>query len=284
VSLLVASTVAPYKFQKPREETESWLAHAEAWREAGHHFFLAAETNCHMVAGRFEQVSREWSVYDPLRARLRGLDATVWYFAVETDDRELTSGGRIVRICTGRNLAHEVFNRSPGRWEGILFLDTDVEPPADAPERLLEVDRQLVGFNVPTYCQDGPPVRQVDIDGGAWNTWLDDGLESKVRLASGREIDVTAARLTQHSVRPFPAGADVREHWNTAGALLVRPEAARRLRWRYDLSIGSTDDPCFQADAEELGYGMTWVRHDVVGQHHPGMVFPLEARGHDLRI
>jgi hypothetical protein len=172
-----------------------------------------------------------------------------------------------VRICAGRNLAHEWFNRHPGRWEGILFVDTDVEPPEDAPERLLEVDRPLVGFHVPTYCLDGPRVE------GGWD-------EPQWWWRMG-DSGVTMFR----SDRPwFPEGADVREHWNTAGALLVRDEPARRLRWRYDFSLGQTDDPCFQADAVALGYGQTWVRHDVVGQHHPGTIAGLESRGLDLSL
>lgn len=239
MSLLVATTVAPYKFQTGPEETMSWLAHAEAWRERGHEFFLAMER------GWAEPHDRWPDEAYGMVSVLEGVGGEIWQFKLDDREPSLTTGGRLVRICTGRNLCLERLNREPGRWEGVLFLDTDVEPPEDAPERLLEVDRPLVGFDVPTYGLDGPRV--------------------------------TPAGL-------FPDGADVREHWNTAGALLVREEPARRVRWRWDLATGQTDDPCFQRDAAAAGFGMTWVRHDVVGRHHPELIWPLERRGLDLTL
>jgi hypothetical protein len=60
---------------------------------------------------------------------------------------------------------------------------------------------------------------------------------------------------------------DLQEHWTTAGFMMVRRDVFRKMRWRWDLQSGSTDDPCFQADAQEFGFGQTWVRHDVVGTH-----------------
>ncbi len=70
---------------------------------------------------------------------------------------------------------------------------------------------------------------------------------------------------------------DLREHWNTAGFLLVRRDVFRALRWRWDLETGCTDDPCFQQDAVKGGWGQTWVRHDVIGVHVEPMV-PVEDR------
>jgi hypothetical protein len=268
MTLLVASTVAPYKFQAPIEETEAWLTHAEAWSERGHQFFLAIETNL----GRELE---EGNLAVPIMKRLADVGGNMWTFSIETGDLMLTGGGRLIRICTGRNLAHEVFNRNPGRWEGILFLDTDVEPPEDAPERLLEVDHELVGFNVPTYCMDGPPILQAHDDmNNVWRAVVD----------GGRSIRGMGPVSWSQPDPFFPLDADVRVHWNTAGALLVRDHAVRHLRWRYDLSRGQTDDPCFQEDAIQRGYGQTWVRHDMVGKHHPETIAPLEKRGLDLRL
>jgi len=77
---------------------------------------------------------------------------------------------------------------------------------------------------------------------------------------------------------PFP----VEEHWNTAGFLLIRREVFRRVRWRTDPDAGMSDDPCYAADAEQLGFGKTRVRKDVIGLHPPLM--PLEKRGQNLHI
>lgn len=268
MTVLVASTCAPYKLEK-REEAFSWLAHAEAWKDAGHEFFLAAEIHAHMTAGRMDTVTDEWGVYDELRNKLRSVAAEVWYFAIDTGERMLTTSGRLARICTGRNLAMEYLCNRGGGHEAVLFIDTDVEPPVDAIDRLLEVDRQLVAFHVPTYCHDGPRVLVEDgPDHLDHYVWVDGDYNNGMVLDNS----------------PFPTNADIREHWTTAGSLMVKRPAARRLRWRWDLEAGATDDPCFQADAVAAGFGQTWVRHDCVGQHHPGMVYPLEQRGHDLSL
>lgn len=81
-----------------------------------------------------------------------------------------------------------------------------------------------------------------------------------------------------------PSSADVREHWNTAGFLLLQREAVNRIRWGWSLDDGLTDDPWTQDLAVRVGLGQTWVRHDCVGIHWPPMIGPLETRGHDLTI
>lgn len=76
---------------------------------------------------------------------------------------------------------------------------------------------------------------------------------------------------------------DVRQHWNTAGSLLVRRDVFRRVPWRWDLDAGETDDPATQAEMARLGFP-TLVRHDVVCTHHPESIGPVEQRGHDLAV
>lgn len=73
---------------------------------------------------------------------------------------------------------------------------------------------------------------------------------------------------------------DLREHWTTAGFMLVRRDVFRHLRWRWDLEIESTDDPCFQADAKNFGWGESWVRHDVIGDHVEPLI-SVEERPED---
>ncbi|WP_213451575.1 hypothetical protein [Rhizomonospora bruguierae] len=76
----------------------------------------------------------------------------------------------------------------------------------------------------------------------------------------------------------------VESHMNTAGFLLVERSVFRRLRWRWDMDAGMSDDPCYHADARELLGVETYVRKDVIGRHWPENIPPLEGRGYDLRV
>lgn len=76
---------------------------------------------------------------------------------------------------------------------------------------------------------------------------------------------------------------EVREHANTAGFLLVADVLYRKLRWRIDVPAGLTDDPCYHADAFELGYP-TRVRYDLIAEHVTTTTYAVEQRNHDLTI
>lgn len=78
---------------------------------------------------------------------------------------------------------------------------------------------------------------------------------------------------------------EVREHWNTAGFLLIQRDVIRQVRWRADDHLGGsgcTDDPCFAHDVDKICGHKTRVRKDVIGVHRP--LVPLEQRGHDLKL
>jgi hypothetical protein len=78
---------------------------------------------------------------------------------------------------------------------------------------------------------------------------------------------------------PFP----VERHWNTAGFLMVERDVARKVRWRSDVhDSGASDDPCYNQDAKDFGFGNTLVRKDLIGVHKP--LVPLTKRGHELEI
>lgn len=74
---------------------------------------------------------------------------------------------------------------------------------------------------------------------------------------------------------------DVREHWNTAGFLMLERQVFRTVAWHWDPDDGLTDDPAFQRETKKL-FGPTWVAHDVIGIHHPATIGPVQDRGHDL--
>lgn len=76
---------------------------------------------------------------------------------------------------------------------------------------------------------------------------------------------------------------DVREHWNSAGCLLVERQLFTRVKWRVDSDKGMTDDPCYGNDCKALGFP-TYVRHDIEAKHYPESIGPLEQRGYDRSI
>jgi hypothetical protein len=146
--ILVASTTTYHKLAEGYER--HWLLHAEALREShpdGVDFFCAIEVD-----------ARGLEPFGALLNRLDDLGGVYWTFSIDKapgfdGPQEITSGDRLVRICTGRNLAAEYALQ--GAYSHVLYLDTDTEPPPDALPKLLEVDRPVVFGHVPTYCLDG---------------------------------------------------------------------------------------------------------------------------------
>lgn len=171
--ILVASTVAAYKC----DGTESrWLTHAEAWREQGCAFFLAAQ----MGHGHNDRLG-------PLLDRVRSVDGTVWTFSLDERAERIDTNNRLTGICAGRNLCHEHLNRHQA-YTHLLLLDTDIEPPADLVDRLLEPDEDMVGALIPTYqavMGDGIPVDRPDMDLRA-HPWLPAGCILLTRPVANR--------------------------------------------------------------------------------------------------
>ena len=155
--ILVASTIAPHKMDEPY--FLSWLLHLEVMRESIDDdltVFLAAEID-----------SRGLDVYQPMTERLDEVGADIWTFGIDkaplTDEPyEVTTSDRLIRICTGRNLAIEYAMQHQASH--ILHLDTDTEPTPDCLPKLLEVDRALVFGHVPTYCLSGPAIPELPGD------------------------------------------------------------------------------------------------------------------------
>lgn len=254
--ICVASTLAAYKCEPKRDirESQAWLSTISEWRRQKFDIEVLAV----LQAGQGHD-----EAFDYLRRILDIHDATIWTFSVDDGEREVSSHSRIPAICMGRNLAHEFVVRRR-EFTHLLLLDSDVQPPPDGLKQLLEVDHPIVGGHVPTYCLDGPRVRIIHRD----NFFTTDSPTTAFHKPS----------------RPFPLGADVREHWNTAGALLLERDAVLGLRWGWNPDQGKTDDPWFQDRAVKLGFGESWVRHDSIWTHHPQSIGPLESRNHDLSI
>ena len=225
--VLVAATIPAYKAaDSDPGESLAWLDTADAMVRQSHYpvdFFASLELD-----------ARGLSVFDQVTKQLMSLSGQWWTFSIDNGAHQISSSDRLPRICAGRNLIIEYALRQP--YSHILFLDSDLRVPDDSVDRLLDLDRPMVGGVVPAYCQSGPVV--------------------------------------------YPP--NVQEHWNTAGFLLVRRDVWRIARWGIDPDAGMTDDPHFARTAELLGFGKTWVDHDLKGIHKP--LVPVEHRGHDLKV
>lgn len=260
--VVVATTMAAYKAaaDRPREESEAWLTHAERWAAGGIpvRFFAALQVG----QGHDE-------AFTPLQRRLEDLDGDWWSYSFDDGSDSITTSGRLHAICMGRNMAHEYVNRNQ-RFTHLLLLDSDVESAPDALERLLEVRWPVVAGHIPTYCLDGPRLTYEAIDGGPFH-----------KLLGSAEL---GPWNTPTKIKRFPDDADVREHWSSAGCWMLTREAVNAIRWGWSLDLGATDDPWTAALAAKVGLGPMWTRHDVVCIHHPQTIAPVEMRGHDLSV
>ena len=64
----------------------------------------------------------------------------------------------------------------------------------------------------------------------------------------------------------------------SAAAIFIARDVFRRIRWRWDLEAGMSDDPCFWADAKTLLGIATHVRHDVHATHYPISIGAYDTR------
>lgn len=155
MTILLATTCHPYKYTAANAmEYLAWLAHADK---------LTTRHDVELFAA-LELDGRGVEAHEPLLSRMQAfaesstrLGSDFWTFSVNDRATEITSGNRLKRICTGRNLIMEYANERQDVTH-ILFADTDVEIPAGAIDRLLEVNWSIVGGEVPTYCLSGPEI------------------------------------------------------------------------------------------------------------------------------
>lgn len=171
MSIIIGTTTAPYKALSG--EDLDWLHGAED---------MIAQTlpvieGDLIYAAALEVDGRGAGVYDALYKRLGQLEAfsprvkvMVWTFSVDDNDKEINGANRLVRICTGRNMIHEMVNRMP-EVSHVMFIDSDLKIPADSLVKLLEMDHPIVGGDVPSYCLGGPWVPEYDFPVQQhWNT------------------------------------------------------------------------------------------------------------------
>jgi len=141
--IVVATTLTHFAMGSP-DAWASWLINAEAIR-ASHpevRYFAAIETD-----------ARGLDPFAPLTDH-PDLDDH-WTYQLDDGRTQVSTANRLRHITMGQNLATD-YALSAGATH-LLFLAADLEPPADALTKLLELDHPLVGGHVPTYCLTGPP-------------------------------------------------------------------------------------------------------------------------------
>ena len=163
--ILIGTPLVGWKVQK--NEHNQWISDIASIQSKFKNakFFAALEVD-----------ARGISEYGNFIDELKNLGIDFWTYSINDDENIVTSQNRWIRIETGRNLIREFAQRfrvtSGHHWgedcteqnigvvnyEAILYVDSDISLNADIVEKLLEVDRPLVGVNVPEYGLSGKSV------------------------------------------------------------------------------------------------------------------------------
>lgn len=183
--------------------------------------------------------------FAPLTERLAELGGEWWTYSLDDGRSSITMTNRWRHITFGQNLVVEYCQSIPD-VSHLLFLAADTAAPSDIIPRMLEMDHPLVAPFIPTYGLRGPTVRG------------DDGEQRY----------------------PF----HVEDAMASAAALFIARDVFRRIRWRWDLDAGMSDDPCYHHDARTLLGVPTHVRHDVIAHHYPESIGDYESRGYDTTV
>lgn len=192
---------------------------------------------------------------------LEEINGDYWTYSINDKEKKVDSGNRWIRIETGRNLIREFaqraritaghhwgedcteLNQGVINYQAVLYVDSDTTLNVDIVEKLLEVDRPLVGVNVPDYGLSGKVVSQ---DPPIQEHWT------------------TAGMLLVNS----PAFYDLPWYHNAY------------LNLSDDPTFQSLAERLPQRDAQNNlsePFGMTWVRKDIHAPHK-GQLIPVESR------
>jgi hypothetical protein len=205
--------------------------------------------------------SRGLEPFGDVISALREVNGDYWTYSINDMEPKVTSSNRWIRIETGRNLVREFAQRiritSGHHWgedcselnhgvvnySAVLYVDSDIKLTADIVEKILEVDRPLVGANVGEYGLTGPTV--------CTNPQI-------------QEHWTTAGCLLVNA----PAFYDLPWYHNAYLNLSDDPSfqsmAERLLRREGVENLDTT-------------YGMTWVRKDINARHE-GRLIAIEDR------
>lgn len=129
----------------------------------------------------------------------------------------------------------------------LLHMAADTEPPAQVIRKLLEVRNGIAAAYCPTY-----------------------GLR-------GEELPEYPFPVTG----PSPVASPF-----AAVCVLLERELFSRLKWRYDIDRGMSDDPALAFDAGQFLDVPVRIRLDCIATHHPTIISSVETRypGLDMSV
>ncbi len=243
--VLIGATIAPYILSKPAAAF-AWLQAIEDGAAEGVQTSLYAALECD---GRGLAPYEEAGIL----SRLHALGGR-WAAYPGEGAESITTQNRVQRIVTGLNHVREAALSGYGAYSHVWYMHADTYAPPGSLAKLLALNWPIVGAHVPSYALDGPraadyPPPRHKVPGGP----LGDGGEALLR-------------------------GDVRVHMSPGASLLVHRSLSRYVPWRTDPVAGLTDDPAYWHDARTLYGCETLVRHDVVCEHYPKYLTPMEHR------
>lgn len=136
----------------------------------------------------FETDSRGIEPYAGFLALAKHLGIEYWTYSINDFEEDVTFRNRWIRIETGRNLIREYAQRKRvigglhwgedtkkdnegiDNFEAILYVDSDMILTAEHIEKMFEIDRPLVGVDVPQYNLRGKLVNENPRIEEHWNT------------------------------------------------------------------------------------------------------------------
>jgi len=190
--------------------------------------------------------------FAPLLDRLADIGGEHWTYTLDDGRTEVSMTNRWRHITFGQNLVMD-FCQADLAVSHCLFLAADTAVPGDIIPRMLEMDHPLVAPFLTTYELRGPEVLTFVNPPGEWRPRY-----------------------------PF----HVEDAMASAAAIFIARSVFRRIRWRWDLEAGMSDDPSWHADARDLLGIPTYVRHDVHATHYPISIgeYATRYRPSDLEV
>lgn len=184
--------------------------------------------------------------FSPLITRLEQVGGEYWTFQLDDGRTEVHTFNRLRHITMGQNLLSD-YAHAMGATH-LLHMAADCEPPASVIPKLLAVHSGLAAAYCPTYGLRGD------------------------ELPEYPDFPVTG---------PSPVGAPF-----AAVCVLLEREVFKRLKWRYDIDMGMSDDPAMAYDCETFLNVPVRIRLDCLATHHPTIISSVETRypGLDMSV
>lgn len=164
---VIGTPLVPWKVEQ--NEHDAWLTNNEDIRSTFPNvkYFAALELD-----------HRGIEPYEEFIKKLKEIDADYWTYSINDFEEVVNSNNRWIRIETGRNLIREYAQRGKNTngsseiipYDAILYLDSDIIMYPKAIEGMFEVDRAMVGVDVPAYGLRGSLVNSIPRIEEHWTT------------------------------------------------------------------------------------------------------------------